>query len=289
MADWETLVNEGIEARKLGDQSAWRLGDLAGDVQTSYGEGDLEKYAARVGVVAKTLYDYKRVAARFSERSENLTWGHHQVVAAQQGAEAWLSRAELEGWTVEQLRQAIQPQPGEAGPLPAGTYQVLYADPPWAYDNSGFETSAAQHYRTLTPDEIAELKDDDGRGVATIAADSAVLFMWVTNPHLEDMFVVFRGWGFVYKTNFVWVKTQQVAGFYNYGAHELLCVATKGSCLPIEGSLVRSVIEAKRREHSRKPDEVYALIEAMYDGPYVELFARNERTGWASWGDEIDS
>lgn len=81
--DWEGLVNEGIEARKMGDAANWRLGDLAGGVETHYGDCDLQKYSNRIGVAYESLRDYQRVSKRFVERSTNLTWSHHRVVAAQ--------------------------------------------------------------------------------------------------------------------------------------------------------------------------------------------------------------
>jgi len=162
--------------------------------------------------------------------------------------------------------------------LPTGKYRVIYADPPWEYKNSGFTTSAENHYKTMPTDEICNLPIKD------LADENAVLFLWATNPLLEDALRVCKAWGFTYKTNFVWIKNQHTGGFYNYGQHELLFVATKGSMLPKLGSLHSSVINSKRREHSRKPDEIYDIIEAMYDAPYLELFARTERKNWTGWG-----
>ena len=162
--------------------------------------------------------------------------------------------------------------------LPTGKYRVIYADPAWQYKNSGFTTSAENHYKTMPTDEICNLPIKD------LADENAVLFLWATNPLLEDALRVCKAWGFTYKTNFVWIKNQHTGGFYNYGQHELLFVATKGSMLPKLGSLHSSVINSIRREHSRKPDEIYDIIEAMYDAPYLELFARTERKNWTGWG-----
>lgn len=182
-----------------------------------------------------------------------------------------LQRAKLE---VQKKIAASIPKPAP----PEGKYSVIYADPPWQYSNSGFTTSAANQYLTMPTQEICNLP------IGELANDNAVLFLWATSPMLKDALRVCEAWGFDYKTNFVWIKNHHTGGFYCYGQHELLFIATKGSMLPNTNGLRSSVISAPRREHSRKPDEVYDIIEAMYDGPYIELFARTKREGWAGWG-----
>lgn len=170
-----------------------------------------------------------------------------------------------------------------APPLPTGVYNVILADPPWEYDNSGgLPGQASNHYGTMTQEEIANLR--------LPSADNAVLFLWVTNPFLAEGLELARQWGFEYKTNVVWVKRnlkKPGIGFYVRGHHELLFVCTRGAMLPDqEGRTpIGSVIEADIREHSRKPEETYDLIEALYPGgSYLELFARGNRPGWTAWG-----
>lgn len=182
-----------------------------------------------------------------------------------------IHRAKLE---MQKRIAANKPKPAP----PEGKYSVIYADPPWQYSNSGFTTSAANQYLTMPTQEICNLP------IGELANDNAVLFLWATSPMLKDALRVCEAWGFDYKTNFVWIKNHHTGGFYCYGQHELLFIATKGSMLPNTNGLRSSVISAPRREHSRKPDEVYDIIEAMYDGPYIELFARTKREGWAGWG-----
>jgi N6-adenosine-specific RNA methylase IME4 len=177
-------------------------------------------------------------------------------------------------------------KPKETPPLPTDIFNVIYADPPWKYDNqieSWGPTSL--HYQTMTIEEICAVK--------VPSADNAVLFMWVTNPFARDAFTVIDAWGFEYKTNIVWVKrnlTKPGSGFYVRGRHELLFICTKGSFVPdMKGrEPIGSVLEADVREHSQKPPEAYELIENIYpDCKYLELFARNSRPGWISWGNEI--
>jgi len=165
--------------------------------------------------------------------------------------------------------------------LPPGKYQALYADPPWRYDNSGLGGSAENHYPTMTIEEMSCLN------VVKLAGDDAVLFLWVTSPFLQEGLQLCQAWGFEYKTTFVWIKdrpTYGKLGFYNYGQHEFLFVATRGSCLPQHGTLEPSVLFAPKTKHSEKPEAVYELIEQMYSGPYIELFARKTRPNWAAWG-----
>src|SRR5262249_6360161 len=153
-------------------------------------------------------------------------------------------------------------------------YTVLYADPPWHFEayneQSGVERAAGNHYATMKLAEICVLP------VSDLATEAAVLFMWTTAPHLRESFDVLAAWGFEYKTNIAWVKDQIGLGYFVRNQHELLLVATKGAMpSPSPANRPPSVISAPRREHSRKPDEAYEMIERMYpELPKIELFAR---------------
>lgn len=174
---------------------------------------------------------------------------------------------------------------GPPPPLPEGTYDVILADPPWEYDNTGVHGAASHHYDTLPLEDICAL-------APLPVADNAALFLWVTNPFVRDAFEVIDAWGFTYKTNIAWVKRNLVrpgSGFYVRGRHELLFICTRGAMVPDQTGRapIGSVLEADVQEHSRKPDEAYELIEAIYpEGQYLELFARNHRSGWTPWGND---
>jgi N6-adenosine-specific RNA methylase IME4 len=175
--------------------------------------------------------------------------------------------------------------------LPDEIYNVIYADPPWEYDNAIRQGGTAEmHYPTMPLNKICSFLDD----IELQIDNNAVLFMWVTNPFLQDAFKVINSWGFKYKTNMVWVKTDLVkpgSGFYVRGRHELLFICTRGAFTPLDKNIsppIGSVIEADIQEHSRKPEDIYSIIETLYPGcNYIELFARNKRSGWASYGNEI--
>jgi N6-adenosine-specific RNA methylase IME4 len=116
-----------------------------------------------------------------------------------------------------------------------------------------------------------------------------VLFLWTTAPHLHEAFEVLAAWRFQYVSNFVWVKDKFGLGYWVRNQHELLLIATCGDMpCPLPAARPSSVITAPRREHSRKPDEAYGLIERMYpEMPKIELFARAAREGWTVWGNQV--
>jgi N6-adenosine-specific RNA methylase IME4 len=170
--------------------------------------------------------------------------------------------------------------------LPENKYQVIYADPPWAY-NDKCEDGAIQSrgankvYPTMLINEICALP------INNLSYENSVLFIWVTSPLLEDGFCVINSWGFEYKASFVWDKIKHNMGHYNSVRHEFLLIATKGSCTPDNLKLFDSVLSIEKTEHSKKPYEFYEIIETLYSGKKIELFARNKREGWDCWGNEI--
>jgi N6-adenosine-specific RNA methylase IME4 len=176
----------------------------------------------------------------------------------------------------------------DAGPLPQDRkYPIILADPAWRYEHSPYGThsrSVEEHYPTMALEDICALP------VSQLAADNAMLFLWSPTPMLEQAFTVIRAWGFEFRTAFVWVKPTGT-GLYLRQRHEHLLVARRGEFpTPEPANRPTSVIEAPRREHSRKPDQAYELIERMYPGlARIELFARQARPGWSRWGKEAPS
>jgi N6-adenosine-specific RNA methylase IME4 len=168
-----------------------------------------------------------------------------------------------------------------APPLPAGPFELIYADPPWQIGNANGEHAPENHYPTLPIHEIATLPIP--------AAPNAILFLWAVNCRLPQALEVMRAWGFEYKTNLAWVKPSIGLGGWARNRHELLLLGRKGS-FPLADPEDRpdSVIEAARGRHSEKPDCVYELLERMYpQASKLELFARGRaRKGWVSWGNE---
>lgn len=179
----------------------------------------------------------------------------------------------------------------QAHELPTGIYNVIYADPPWEYNNN-IESwgTAAMHYPTLPLASICAYLDT----IKLQVADNAVLFLWVTAPYAKDAFQVIEAWNFEYKTQRVWIKTELKkpgSGFYVRGRHELLYICTRGSFTPLDKHItppIGSVIEAPIGIHSQKPNGVYEDIERLYpECNYIELFARARRKGWEAIGNEL--
>ena len=193
-------------------------------------------------------------------------------------------------------RRAVAPLRAEekAPPLPTvdGGFKTVYADPPWQFQNRTGKV-APEHrrldrYSTMTLDTIKSLP------VANHVAKDAHLYLWVPNALLPDGLDVMREWGFRYVSNIIWAKRRKDGGpdgrgvgFYFRNVTEILLFGVRGSMrtLPPARSQV-NMVETRKREHSRKPDEFYPLIEACSPGPYLEMFARRVQPGWSVYGDE---
>jgi N6-adenosine-specific RNA methylase IME4 len=174
-------------------------------------------------------------------------------------------------------------------------FSTILADPPWQFVNRTGKV-APEHkrlarYATLSLDEIMSLP------VAQVTREKAHLYLWCPNALLAEGLAVMKAWGFIYKSNIVWHKIRKDGGpdgrgvgFYFRNVTELLLFGVKGKNARTLAPGRRQVnyLATRKREHSRKPDEQYAIIEACSPGPYLELFARGTRQGWTSWGDEAD-
>lgn len=205
----------------------------------------------------------------------------------------WLERADDEGWSAAEMKRQIVAAQRAAldAALPEGVFCIIYADPPWEYDNSGLGGAANQHYSTMGHEEMC---GEFAERLKPHVADDAALFMWATNPLLSEALEVMEAWGFTYKTNLVWVKNRATygkLGFYVRGQHELLLIGVRGSMIPGEEARPHSVIDAPLGKHSAKPEGVYEVIEGMYPeakpAARLELFARETREGWTPFGDEV--
>lgn len=169
-------------------------------------------------------------------------------------------------------------------------YNIIYADPPWRYDDRGAPGGAERHYPTMTIEDIKSLP------VSKISADNAILFIWVTFPLLQEGLDTIKAWGFEYKTiGFNWVKHNKKSlswfigsGNYTRSNSEICLIGVKGEKLPRKDMGICSVIDTPVQEHSTKPEIVRKkIVQLMGDLPRIELFARYERRGWDAYGNEI--
>ncbi|MCC7421767.1 MAG: hypothetical protein IT428_15920 [Planctomycetaceae bacterium] len=175
-------------------------------------------------------------------------------------------------------------------------FHTILADPPWRFTNRTGKV-APEHrrlsrYETMTTDEICRLP------VSELTYAPSHLYMWVPNALLPEGLRVMESWGFQYKSNIVWHKVRKDGGsdgrgvgFYFRNVTELLLFGVRGKNARTEAAGRRQVnyMSSRKREHSRKPDEQYALIESCSRGPYLELFARGTRKGWTYWGNQADA
>jgi N6-adenosine-specific RNA methylase IME4 len=176
---------------------------------------------------------------------------------------------------LEVLKQARELD-AAAPELPTGPFQVIVADPPWQY-----ETGNSLPYPTMPLEDIKAMP------VREIADENAILWLWTTNAHLRVAFDVVVAWGFEYKTLLTWVKDRMGTGEWLRGQTEHCLIGARGKPVFIHGNHA-TVLEAGRREHSRKPEEFYALVEATCSGAKVELFCRQQRAGWRVYGNDVD-
>jgi N6-adenosine-specific RNA methylase IME4 len=174
-------------------------------------------------------------------------------------------------------------------------FATILADPPWRFDNR--TGKMAPEHRRLNRYETMTLEDICTLPVEGVAANTAHLYMWVPNAMLPDGLKVMQAWGFTYKSNLIWHKIRKDGGsdgrgvgFYFRNVTEILLFGVRGKNVRTlaPGRRQVNMIETRKREHSRKPDEQYEIIEACSPGPRLELFARGERPNWSVWGNQAD-
>jgi len=174
-----------------------------------------------------------------------------------------------------------------------GRFGTILADPPWRFSNRTGKM-APEHrrllrYPTMSLQEIMELP------VVQLALPESHLYLWVPNALIREGLEVMARWGFTYKTNLVWYKVRKDGGpdgrgvgFYFRNVTELVLFGIRGSIRTLApGRKQVNIIISQKREHSRKPDELYEIVEKCSPDPYLELFARHARPGWVQWGEEI--
>ncbi len=174
-------------------------------------------------------------------------------------------------------------------------FGAILADPPWRFANRtgkiAPEHKRLSRYSTMTLQEIMELP------VSQLALPQSHLYLWIPHALISEGLEVMKRWGFTYKTNIVWHKIRKDGGpdgrgvgFYFRNVTELVLFGTRGNLRTLApGRKQVNIVISRKREHSRKPDELYPIIEWCSPGPYLELFAREKRPGWTHWGDELQT
>jgi len=178
--------------------------------------------------------------------------------------------------------------------LPKGKFGTVLADPPWKFQNS--TGKVAPEHRRLLRYSTMDLKDIKALPVAAACQENAHLYLWVPNALLPEGLEVMASWGFKYKSNIIWYKIRKDGGpdgrgvgFYFRNVTEILLFGIRGRMRTLKpGRTQVNLFATRKGEHSAKPPVHYDLIESCSPGPFVELFARNKRPGWSSWGNEVE-
>jgi N6-adenosine-specific RNA methylase IME4 len=177
----------------------------------------------------------------------------------------------------------------------AGSYGTILIDPPWRFQNRtgkiAPEHRRLRRYATLSLDELKKLP------VGELADSRSHLYLWTPNALLPDAIELLQAWGFTYKTNIVWYKVRKDGGpdrrgvgFYYRNVTEMILLGVRGKLRTLSAARSQeNMIIQRKREHSRKPQEQYELIQRCSPGPFLEVFARQSVPGWDVWGDEVDS
>lgn len=257
---------EPLERKAARERQGGRA-DLCHPATVAEGQGDArDKIARYLGVGRTTVERAEAVVDAAEEAPEE--YGHLVEQMDRSGKVAGAYRR----LTVLKQAKELEAAPPE---LPTGPFQVIVADPPWRYE-SGNDLP----YPTVDIEEIKAMPIEE------IAADDATLWLWTTNAHLRIAFDVVEAWGFEYRTLLTWVKDRMGTGEWLRGKTEHCLLAVRGKPVFLHGNHT-TVLEAARREHSRKPDQFYALVEATCPGPRVELFSRQRRDGWQTFGNNL--
>jgi len=272
----------------------WWIGDLA-----RYEEGKknvssewYDEVEEKTGFKRQTIMNAVSVAKQLnsSVRTEELTFRHHEIIAGAFDTPSeqakWLQKAVDNKWTTRQLRkQILATRFIDVPPLPIGTYNVIYIDPPWPISTSvwdKWEEPIDDKYPLMSIEDIQALP------VAELSHDNTHLFLWTTLTFLPDAIKIIDGWSFQYHICLTWNKEHGFTLFGYYRNSELLLHSYKGK-MPEEwgGEAFRTSFSEPATDHSRKPEIVYRFLEKWFLEPRLEMFARKRRPGWDVWGNEV--
>jgi N6-adenosine-specific RNA methylase IME4 len=184
----------------------------------------------------------------------------------------------------EQNRMLVEATPPAVVKAAEARYQTVVLDPPWDWGDEGDVDQfgrARPVYNTMSIHEIATLP------VGDLSTDNAHIYLWITNRSLPKGFALLEAWGFRYVTAITWGKPHFGMGNYFRGQTEHVLFGVRGSLPLLRNNAGTLLLAPRSGRHSAKPDEFYQLVETCSPGPWLEMFARSERNGWASWGAEV--
>lgn len=298
--DYELWAEYGKAMRRVEGAIQWVIGDWLRFGEFKYGEKYAQATEAWLESEIPALKNYQWVANAYprSERSTrvDLSWTHFREAAATEEPlrSQLLDDANINKWSARDLKQAIRKhQIGEIKEseviVPNGRFNVISCDPPWPYDlenkRNPWETHDQQGRRAASP--YPELRILDIASNEPPSADDCFLFLWTTHRFMPDAYRLLDLWDFEPKTIITWVKDQIGLGAWLRSQSEFCIMAVKGKPkVALEGQ--STVINGKLREHSRKPDKFYELVESLVPNKYrkLDMYSREKREGWEQIGNE---
>lgn len=234
---------------------------------------DTRKEIAKLaGVSDNTVARVKKIEEKAPEEvKERLVSGDMSINEAYKAVRA-AEKAEQKQIAIEAIETLSQPN---------GRYHVLVIDPPWQYEKRAEDATHRGRctYPTMPTDEIAAMEIP--------AEDDAIVWLWTTNAFMHDAYHILDSWGFTPKTILTWVKDRMGTGDWLRGRTEHCILAIRGKPI-VDLTNQTTALDAPLREHSRKPDEFYALVDALCPGKKIDIFSREKREGWDQWGGEVD-
>ena len=261
---WENLFAQAVPVQKL---RSILTGELPGDVEKSLCDMEVaSSYEETAGCVASLL----RLLHSHAERPKQLSLFVDRTEPKSSGAPRQVFPAEAVYDLGKLLAQGRK-------------FRTVLADPPWPYENEASRGAAANHYSTMSLEEICN------EPVRHLADENAHLHLWTTNAFLREAFTVIEAWGFEYRSCFVWVKPDIGMGNYWRVSHEFLLLGVRGRAVFLDRTR-RSWLECGRTVHSKKPEAVRLLIERVSPGPYLELYGRVHcpTAPWTVYGNQIE-
>lgn len=262
-------------------------------------EGEARTKAAKaLNVSPRIVSDSKKVTAKAAPevvaavRSGAIAVSDAVRIVAEPAAKQAALVASVEAGDAKTLKEAAQKATkaevvariqAEPQPLPEGPFRVIVADPPWQYDKRAEDPThrGANPYPSMSTEAICELP------VRSIAHEDAILWLWTTNAFMRDAFRVLDAWGFRERTILTWVKDRMGTGDWLRGKTEHCILAVRGRPA-VTLTNQTTVLSAPLREHSRKPEAFFVLVDGLCPGSKLEMFAREPRAGWSSWGAESE-
>lgn len=275
------IINNQLGRRNLSTYDKTRLALRFEDIiSKKRKENQFRGVSLKSGQGGKTSKEISKIAKVSHDTVEKVKF--IEKTATKEQKERLSNQKDSINKVYHEIRKKLSEDNIKEIPMLKSNFSIIYADPPWKYNFSQTnERSIETHYQVMSLEQIKKMKIPSTK--------DSILFLWATAPKLKEAIEVIDSWGFEYKTCAVWDKEIIGMGYWFRGQHELLLLATKGKVrTPEEKNRISSVIRIKRGRHSEKPKEIYEVIEKMFPNEtYLELFARNKRDNWVSWGNEI--